>query len=159
MENWKPRACCEAPPLEQQVTASQVRLQLQALSCQPEEMLVVVEMECSLVPRQDAVTDLVRVGESRTGFRLRQIHERGACREHERTEDSLPRSWFLCGDVGREVADVHDGVESHGLGEDVEGSGDVAQEPRLLQGPLSGGENLPPDQFIEFVRAQSVVPS
>jgi hypothetical protein len=149
----------EARPVEQEMTAREVGLHLQALLRQPEETFVVVEAECSLVPRQDAVTDLVGVCEPRSGLGLGQVHERRACREHERTEDPLPYSWFLRRYVWGEVPDVHDGVEAHRLGKHVEGSGDVAKEARFPQGPLGGGQDLPPDQLVEFIGAQGVVPS
>ena len=58
------------------MAAGKVRLPLELVPRRAEQPFLVIELECGLVPGDDAVADLVRLGQSGPWLRLTQVHQR-----------------------------------------------------------------------------------
>jgi len=136
------------------MATGEVSLELKALTGVADELVLPVEPEGCLVPRDDLVSDLVRVRQTRSRMRLPQVDEGHALPVDEGAEDPLPGRGFLRGQVGREAPDVDDFGDADGLTDGIEGSGHDAEDAGGLEGILSGGENLPPGEFVNFGCAQ-----
>ena len=132
----------EMEALEDQVAAGQVCPLLQSVAGGAEQPLFVIKLEGGLVPGNDAVADLVRLGQPGPWFRLAQVHQSDPLAVQQGAQDPLHRRWLARRDLGREPvrrpAAEHSGGRAYGVrGSPPPPCGTVTTD---LERPMSFGQ-------------------